>query len=91
MLSFNYLSNVLMGLKEVLKVPFSRWLFFSHLIVLASSILTTTFFLFSLLHLFSSPVPLYASLFPFLKCFLGFMVILFCNCLASFSPLSCCY
>lgn len=81
MLSFNYLSNVLMGLKEVLKVPFSRWLFFSHLIVLVSSILTTTFFL----------LPLYASLFPFLKCLLGFMVILFCNCLASFSPLSCRY
>jgi len=59
---FNYLSNVLMGLKEALKVPFSRWLFFSHLIVLASSILTTTFFLFSLLHLFSSPV-LYMQVF----------------------------
>ena len=59
MLSFNYRSNVLMGLKEVLKVPFSRWLIFSHLIVLVSSILTATFFL----------LPLYASLFPFLNAF----------------------
>ena len=57
--SFGYLSNVLMHTMVAFKVPISHWLLFYHFIVLVSSILTTSFFLF-LFFLFSSPLSAFA-------------------------------